>query len=153
MDIGSKSGYPASALSNFAPHPFVFDGVECASMEGLLQSFKFDKPHIQVEVCKLVGIGAKRRGQKRNKAWKRLQKLWWNGVEYERQGSEYQRLLDRAFDALAENTSFQRALLATNNSSLTHSIGNSKKSQTCLTEREFCSRLERIRTRLQKEVK
>ena len=36
MDIGSKSGYPSSALSNFAPHAFVFDGVECASLEGLL---------------------------------------------------------------------------------------------------------------------
>ena len=38
MDIGSKAGYPASALSNFASHPFVFDGVECASMEGLVQA-------------------------------------------------------------------------------------------------------------------
>ena len=44
MDIGSKAIYPASALSNFSPHPFTFDGVECNSMEGLLQSFKFDKP-------------------------------------------------------------------------------------------------------------
>lgn len=35
MDIGSKNGYPASALSNFAPHPFTIDGVECNSMEGL----------------------------------------------------------------------------------------------------------------------
>ena len=28
MDIGSKNGYPASALSNFAPHPFELDGVK-----------------------------------------------------------------------------------------------------------------------------
>jgi len=68
MDI--RSGSPAGRLSNFSPHPFIFDGVECASMEGLLQSFKFDKPHIQAVVCQLVGIKAKRRGQKRNKAWK-----------------------------------------------------------------------------------
>lgn len=68
MDIGSKSTYPAGALSNFSPHPFTFDGVECASMEGLLQSFKQDKPHIQVETCKLVGLQAKRKGQKRNRA-------------------------------------------------------------------------------------
>jgi predicted NAD-dependent protein-ADP-ribosyltransferase YbiA (DUF1768 family) len=149
MDVGSGRGYPASALSNFTPHPFVFDGVECSSMEGLLQSFKFDKPHIQVEVCKLVGIRAKRRGQKRNKAWKRVQKLWWNGKEYDRKGQGYQKLLDRAFDALAQNTSFREALLASGNSSLTHSIGNSKKSETVLTEREFCSRLETIRERLQ----
>lgn len=151
MDIGSKLGYPASALSNFAPHPFVFDGVECSSMEGLLQAFKFDKTHIQIEICKLVGICAKRRGQKRNKTWKRVQKLWWQGKEYDRRGDEYQKLLDRAFGALAQNTSFQKALLATDNSSLTHSIGKSKKTDTVLTEREFCSRLEQIRTRLQKK--
>ena len=150
MDIGSKAGYPASALSNFAPHPFVFDGVECASMEGLVQAFKFDKPHIQVEVCKLVGIRAKRRGQKRNKAWKRIQKLWWRGKEYDRHGNDYQKLLDRAFNALAENDSFQKALLATGNSTLTHSIGKSKCPETVLTEREFCSRLETIRARLSK---
>ena len=149
MDIGSKAGYPASALSNFSPHPFVFDGVECNSMEGLLQAFKFDKPRIQVEVCKLVGIYAKRRGQKRNKAWKRVQKLWWSSAEYYRHSDEYQQLLDQAFDALAENDSFRRALLATNQSSLTHSIGKSKRKDTVLTVREFCSRLENIRTRLQ----
>lgn len=41
MDIGSGTGYPSAALSNFAPHSFVIDGVECASMEGFLQSLKF----------------------------------------------------------------------------------------------------------------
>lgn len=42
MDIGSGSGYPSSSLSNFAPHPFVIDGIECNSMEGFLQSLKFE---------------------------------------------------------------------------------------------------------------
>ena len=148
MDIRSKAGYPESALSNFAPHSFVFGGVECASMEGLLQSLKFDKPHIQVEVCKLVGLAAKHRGQKRNKNWKRFQKLWWQGQEYDRHGTEYQALLDRAFNSLARNESFRRALLATHNSTLTHSMGKSKESDTVLTEREFCSRLEALRIRL-----
>lgn len=37
MDIGSKSGYPSSALSNFAGHRFTLDGVEIWSMEGFLQ--------------------------------------------------------------------------------------------------------------------
>lgn len=27
MDIGSGTGYPSAALSNFAPHSFVIDGV------------------------------------------------------------------------------------------------------------------------------
>ena len=147
MDIRSKAGYPASALSNFAPHPFVFDGVECASMEGLLQSFKFDKSHIQVEVCKLVGLIAKRRGQKRNKNWKRLQKLWWQGQEYDRHGIEYQDLLDQAFNALAQNESSRKALRETQGSVLTHSMGNSKECDTVLTESEFCSRLEALRAK------
>ena len=60
MDIGSKKGYPSSALSNFAPHPFVFDGIECSSMEGLLQAFKFKNADMQVEVCKLVGLNVVR---------------------------------------------------------------------------------------------
>lgn len=148
MDIGSGKGYPSSALSNFAPHPFVLDGVECASMEGFLQSLKFDKPHIQVEVCKLVGIAAKRRGQKRNKAWKSTQTLWWQGTAYSRTSPEYQALLDRAFSALAKNDSFRRALLETGNAVLRHSLGKHNPKETVLTEGEFCLRLMHIRRQI-----
>ena len=151
MDIGSGKGFPESDLSNFHPHWFIFDGVECESMEGLLQSFKFDKPHIQVEVCKLTGLAAKFRGKKRNKAWKRCQTLWWKGEPFARQGPEFQELLNRAFEALSTNNSFKKALLATGNSALTHSLGKSKPTETVLTEREFCSRLEKIREKIRKE--
>ncbi len=44
MDIGAGKGWPESALSNFAPHPFTFRGLPVASMEGLLQSFKDKGP-------------------------------------------------------------------------------------------------------------
>ncbi len=148
MDIKSGSGYPSSALSNFAPHPFVFDGVAVASMEGLLQAFKFDKVHIQVEVCKLVGIGAKRRGSKKD--WQSRQKLHWNGVEYDRKGDGYQKLLDRAYQAMCDqNEGFRKALLATQNATLEHSIGRSKQNETVLTRTEFCSRLLKLRRELQ----
>lgn len=148
MDIGSGTGWPSAALSNFTPHPFVIDGVACASMEGFLQSLKFKEPAMQVEVCKLVGKAAKFKGKK--KKWWRTQTLYWKGVEYKRDSEEYQELLDRAFDALAENASFQKALLATNNATLTHSIGKSKQQETVLTKQEFCSRLTKIRNNLQK---
>lgn len=143
MDIGSGQGYPASALSNFTPHPFVFDGVECASMEGLLQSFKFSNPEMQKEVCKLSGKAAKFKGKK--KKWWRTQTLYWGGIEYGRESEEYQILLDRAFYALSSNKSFMTALLATGNATLTHSIGKTKPKETVLTQQEFCSRLTRIR--------
>lgn len=148
MNIGVGNSYPSNALSNFAAHSFVFRGVECASAEGLLQSLKFDKPHVQVEVCKLVGLQAKFRGKKRNKAWKRVQCLWWNGEAIPRHSREYQNLLTEIYDCLAQNDSFCRALLATQNAVLTHSIGHNDSSHTVLTEREFCRQLTRVREEL-----
>ena len=149
MDIGSGSGFPSAALSNFAPHPFIFDGVECNSMEGLLQSFKFSNPDMQKEVCKLVGKQAKFKGKK--KKWYKTQTLYWQGAEFKRDSEEYQELLDRAFDALATNEGFKKALLATGDAVLTHSIGKTKQSETVLTRTEFCSRLTKIRERLKGE--
>lgn len=146
MDIGSGKAYPSNALSNFSPHPFVFDGVEVNSMEGLLQSFKFDKIHIQREVCKLVGFAAKRRGFARNRAWKSKQTLWWNGVEFPRDSDEYQKLLDGIYIEMAkQNQGFRNAIIASGDAVLTHSIGRSNIHETVLTEREFCSRLHMVR--------
>src|SRR5271167_2627224 len=151
MDIKSGNGYPSSALSNFAPHPFVFDDVPVSSMEGLLQAFKFDKEHIQVEVCKLVGKAAKSRGRPRN--WQERQTLYWKGVDYHREGDEYQLLLDRAYQAMCDqNEGFRKALLATQNAVLDHSIGRSKKKETVLTKSEFCSRLMFLRAQLQASI-
>lgn len=59
MDISSGLRYPASSLSNFAPHAFEIDSVKCASMEGFLQSLKFQNPDMQKYVCCLVGKAAK----------------------------------------------------------------------------------------------
>lgn len=146
MNVGSGASYPANALSNFAPHPFTFDGVEIASAEGFLQSLKNDKPHIQVEMCKLVGKAAKFKGKSRNKAWQRVQKLWWMGHEMDRHGQEYQDLLTRFYREMAEKSeSFRRALLASGKAVFTHSIGHNDSSKTILTEREFCSLLTRTR--------
>lgn len=149
MDIGSKEKYPANALSNFAPHPFVFDGVACNSMEGLLQSFKTNDQPIQEHICTLVGIGAKRRG--RNINWWKAQTLYWKGVAYPRESKGYQELLTRAYDALGKNSSFRKALLASRDAVLRHSIGTKEKGRTILTEQEFCSQLTRLRSILQDE--
>jgi predicted NAD-dependent protein-ADP-ribosyltransferase YbiA (DUF1768 family) len=150
MDIGSGTGYPSAALSNFAPHPFVMDGVLCNSMEGFLQSLKFKDPEMQRQVCLLVGKAAKFKGKK--KKWWRTQKLYWKGNEYDRDGEEYQLLLDRAFRALAQNEGFAKALLATGSAALTHSIGKANKAETVLTRSEFCGRLTKLRKELQLEI-
>lgn len=146
MDIGSGNSYPSNSLSNFSPHPFIFDGVECASMEGLLQSFKFSNPEMQAYVCTLVGRAAKFKGKK--KKWFKDQTLYWKGVPMHRESEAYSKLIEKAFDALCDNDGFKRALKATNNATLTHSMGKNKVNETILTEREFCSQLYRLRSKL-----
>ena len=122
-------------------------------MEGFLQALKFEDVNVQVEVCKLVGLAAKRRGQKRNSAWKRAQKLWWRGYAMDRHGQEYQDLLDKAYRAMFDQCpKFRRALVATQNAVLRHSIGNTDSFHTVLTQREFCRRLDKLRT-LAKDMK
>lgn len=146
MDISSHSSYPAGNLSNFAPRPFEIDGVHCNSMEGFLQSLKFSNPDMQVNVCQLVGIKAKSKG--RNKKWWKTQTLYWQGTKYDRESGAYDVLITRAYNQLATNKKFCKALLDTRNATLTHSLGKRKKSETILTKTEFVSNLTRIRTHL-----
>lgn len=150
MDISSGSSSPASSLSNFSPHPFIIDGVECSSMEGFLQSLKFKDENMQKEICKKVGRQAKKAGAKKN--WQKEQTLYWQGKKYKRDSIEYQELLDRAFLELSKNSGFRKALLATKNANLIHSIGKKKTSETILTKKEFTSRLMKIREILKEEL-
>lgn len=143
MDIGSNASYPSKALSNFSGHRFEMDGVQCNSMEGFLQSLKFDKQPIQEEVCKLVGYGAKRRGA--SKDWKTKQTLYWKGVSYKRDSVDYQKLLDKAYMRMYHDSEAFRKALHLTAGTLTHNIGKYKINETVLTVREFCGRLERLR--------
>lgn len=112
-------------------------------MEGFLQSLKFKDPDMQEYICTLTGLKAKFKRKKKN--WWRTQTLWWRDKEIDRHSQEYQDLLDKAYNELAKNEGFQRALLATGNAVLTHAIGKTNPSETILTQREFCSRLTKIR--------
>lgn len=149
MDIKSGNGYPAANLSNFTPHPFEIDGVQCASMEGFLQSLKYKNPDMQQYVCTLVGKKAKLKGKE--KKWYNEQILYWQGVSYPRDSRAYQNLLDRAFEALSKNKKFQKALKATGNATLTHSIGEKDLKKTVLTRQEFINRLVNLRNQLQEK--
>ena len=74
------------------------------------------------------------------------QKLYWLGIEYKRDSKEYQDLLNRLFQSAYDQCeSFRKALAATRNAKLTHSIGKRKIAETVLTEQEFCSRLTKLR--------
>lgn len=124
--------------------------MQCNSMEGFLQSLKYSNVDMQVYVCTLVGKKAKFKGKK--KKWYRTQTLYWQGEEIGRHSERYQELLDKGFNSLAKNKKFQKALLASGNATLTHSMGNKDPSRTILTTREFCGRLTKIRSELNKNA-
>lgn len=148
MNVGSKGQYPANALSNFTPHAFIIDCVQCGSMEGFLQSLKFKSPEMQEHICTLVGYGAKKAGARKN--WKEKQILWWRGQPIARRSKEYTILLTRAYDAMYDCSAKLRAALvdAGPQAVFTHSMGRSNENETVLTEREFCSQLHRLQRRL-----
>lgn len=144
IDIGSDNDDVASRLSNFTERHFVFDGIECASIEGALQSFKFNALDMQREICALIGYEAKKAGRKAD--WKAAQILYWDGKAYPRDSREYQDLLDRLyFEVYLQDEQFAVDLHETGYRRLVHTIGNGDPAETVLTEKEFCDRLMKLR--------
>jgi predicted NAD-dependent protein-ADP-ribosyltransferase YbiA (DUF1768 family) len=147
MDIKAGKPYPSGDLSNFKPRTFTVRGIECASMEGFVQALKFKGIEMQKHICTLTGRKAKSSGAKKN--WHTSQTLWWQGKPIKRDSDEYQQLLDEAFNALFDqNEGARKALLASGDAVLKHSVGKTKIQDTVLTEREFCSRLTKKRAEL-----
>ena len=147
IDIKSNGEYPADVLSNFSPNGFVFDGVECASMEGFLQSLKYRNAKKQIEVCGLVGKQAKNAGGKRF-MWKLTGNLYWKGKRYKRKSEAFDELRLRAYEALFNNETFRAALAVAKGKPLTHTIGKHDKRKTILTVEEFIGYLNLLTERL-----
>ena len=147
IDIYSKGEYPADVLSNFSPNGFVFDGVECASMEGFLQSLKYRNAKQQIAVCGLVGKQAKEAGSKKF-MWKLTGNLYWKGKRYKRKSAEFDELRLRAYEALLNNDAFRAALTVAKGKTLAHTMGKHNKRATILTEEEFIGYLNILTERL-----
>lgn len=145
LDVHWKNTYPSSDLSNFGAHPFIFDGIECASMEGLLQSLKEQDPAAQKGICKLSGKEVKKRGEQLNISRTAGDSLYWQGRAIDRFSRDYQSFLDRAYLQLSHAPSFRSALLASGDKLLLHTIGKKTPEETILTEMELCTRLLRLR--------
>lgn len=148
LDIHSKGQWPSNALSNFYPHKFKVDGIECASMEGFLQSLKTSSMAGQKEICGLTGKEAKLRS---TDSWKTDQTLYWNDSQgIKRDSMQFQALVRRAYRAMFEQCpEFKDALQATGNKKLYHSIGNPVQKDTILTEKELCDILSELRQEIQ----
>lgn len=147
IDIHSKGEYPSCALSNFAEYEFYIDDVKCLSMEGFLQSLKFKNVKKQKQVCLLSGKDAKNSTRHTivQLRWRITHNLYWQGERIKRFSDEYQKLLDRVYEELSQNSDFEKALKDSLSYTLAHSIGKTDVRKTVLTEYEFISRLERMR--------
>lgn len=151
INIGSKGGWSANVLSNFAATPFVIDGVSCASAEGFIQALKFPNPEMQRHICSLVGRAAKFAGKKAAKRIQRRQKVWWQGQEFEFRSQEHFALIERGLRAkFMQSERAKRALIATRDAILTHDLGQPESALTSLPAREFIRMLVKIRAELEK---
>ena len=146
VNISSRAAGPAGRLSNYTPRSFIFDGVPCASLEGVLQSFKCPDAERQAEICMLAGGWAKKAGSAYD--WKSDQLLYWKGEAYPRRSEAYQRLLDRLYDAVYEqDAAFRDDLHALAGKKLDHRMGQSNPAETVLTRHEFVFRLMQLAER------
>ena len=136
LDIKSSKRGIAGRLSNFTERQFVFDGVLCRSIEGVLQSFKFPTVEEQRIVCYLYKGQAKRVGELRD--WRSDQLLYWQGTTYRRDGDEYQDLLRRLYRAVYDQDErFRRDIRRSRKFRLEHSIGKDDPRETVLTREEL----------------
>jgi hypothetical protein len=121
--------------------PLVLDGVAIHSLNAFLYGLRIRDPKQQEEV-----VSAGRPSPVGGRST-----VYWRGKEIDRFSDEYQRLLDRAFEALyATNEVAKRALLATGDAVLVHTKRGTNPETTLLTRSELCLRLIRIRGRLRR---
>ena len=146
IDIDHNGPYPAFMLSNLEPYKFVFRGKQFLSIESLFQGLKYRDIAQQNRVFEKVGIDAKVRRARSN--WQASQTLYWQGEPMGRHSKEYKDFIDEAYAALAANSDFCEALLATGNKCLYNSYAKTNSSQTVLTAKEQCNALMRLRKKL-----
>ncbi len=149
IDINIGALKPTAARpSNFTLRTFDFSGVQCLSIEGVLQAFKFDDDNeLKREICVMLPKKAKEMGTEFTD-WKEEQVLFWNNKKFDRHGQEYQELITRLYDAVYDqDPTFKDDLLAIGDEEIHYSIGKSDPYDTVLTEQEFINQLNRLRKR------
>lgn len=149
INVASSAGWPGNVISNFAATPFVIDEVKCASAEGFIQALKFASPEMQRYICGLVGRAAKLAGKKATSRIKRKQKVWWQGQEFGFRSDGHFELIERSLrEKFTQSDRARRAILATRDATLSHSVGHSESPYTSLPAREFLRMLHKIRAEL-----
>jgi hypothetical protein len=138
-------------LSNLHERHFFFKGIECHSIEGVLQAFKCPDQKKQEEMCLFSGKEAQRSGQEFG--WSKDRLMHWQGQGHKRGTPEYSQIVTELFDATAdaEDSTLLADLLATGHMELLHSIGKTYQYRTVLTINDFLVHMYRLRARAHRE--
>lgn len=138
----------AQRLSNFTARRFTFGGVECSSIESVLQAFKAPDMRVQEVLCRKTAEQAHRAKGGLDRVWQRAQLLHWQGATYKRSSAQYQTLIATLYDTVYEqDVSFRRDILAAAGATLMHEIGKYDQRETVLTNPEFLGQLHRLQVR------
>lgn len=143
LNIYSKSDDPRGRiLSNFSHHPFVLDDIHFESVEGFIQGIAFPEGDPRREAAfKSWGGTAKKFENEQEKKF-----IWWNGEQMEFGSKKEHALIERAIRAkFQQNSEAQEALKNTEDLFLTHILPEPEPDNICLSAKEFCNILMRIR--------
>lgn len=154
-DISDERGFPFGMLDPSAPVRFEIDGVKCASLDGFVESLKFERIIDQKNISKRVGNDARKRGiEKDNPGNQKADRmLYWQGDTFKRNGKTFNRLLARVFREMAKNARYQAALMATQDADFRYPKGKTNKKDTVLTKKELTDNLKKLRAELKAEFK
>ena len=154
-DVSDERGFPFGMLDPSAPVRFEIDGVECASLDGFVESLKFERIIDQKNVTKRVGEDAREQGKNQDNPANQIADriLHWQGRTFKRNSKEFDKLLARVFREMAKNARYQEALLITQDVDFRHPKGKIAKKDTILTRKELTDNLKKLRADLRQEFK
>lgn len=131
-------GCPLSkVLSNLFPYEFYFSGEMFGSAEGFFQSLKFKNKKMQHYVFKMSGVNSNNIKAAGDYDWRESSIVFFKGKQYNRNGKNYSRLIDKMYMGLLQNPLFMSALKNVGDKYILHSIGETDKTKTTFTRYEF----------------
>lgn len=138
---------PICLLSNLAHTPFVFRGIQFASVEGLIQGMKEENPERQNRIFQTFGHRAKRASSaKRNARVQESGNVFLQNEPISFLSDQYFTLIAEAiFEKFQQNPDALAALVSTGDACLVHDTGKPEKPTTALPADRFTAILTKIR--------
>lgn len=136
----------ARTLSNLYPIRFKFRNKWVNSIEGVLQSIKYQDKKLQNLILNYSGLDAYHtRAANTADFWGNNGILYWQGKPFKRDSEYYQIFLDELYLSAVKNPLYKKCLLSTDNKYLLHHIGCENINETVLTRFEYEQRLNSLR--------